>query len=143
MLVDIGDVVRRTGLAASTLRYYEAQGLIAAAGRHGLRRQYQPQVLQQLALITLGRTAGFSLAEIRQMLGDGGSLVVDRQALERKADELGRSIRRMTALREGLRHVAQCPAPQHLECPKFQQILRLHTASQRHRAEEGGASAHP
>lgn len=135
MWIDIAEVVRRTGLAASTLRYYEAQGLIAAAGRHGLRRQYQPQVLQQLALITLGRTAGFSLAEIRQMLGDGGSLEVDRKALQRKADALERSIRRMTALRDGLRHVAQCPAPQHLECPKFQQILRVHMASQRSQAE--------
>lgn len=48
----------------------------------------------------------------------------------RKADALDRSIRRMTALREGLRHVAQCPAPQHLECPKFQQVLRVHMASQ-------------
>jgi DNA-binding transcriptional MerR regulator len=136
MWIDIAEVVRRTGLAASTLRYYEAQGLIAAAGRHGLRRQYQPQVLQQLALITLGRTAGFSLAEIRRMLGDGGSLEVDRKALQRKADELDRSIRLMTALREGLRHVAQCPAPQHLECPKFQQILRLHMAGQRNQKEE-------
>lgn len=135
MWIDIAEVVRRTGLAASTLRYYEAQGLIVAAGRHGLRRQYQPQVLQQLALITLGRTAGFSLAEMRQMLGDGGSLEVDRKALQRKADELDRSIRRMTALRDGLRHVAQCPAPQHLECPKFQQILRVHMASQRSQAE--------
>ena len=59
MWIDIADVARRSGLTASTLRYYEAQGLIAAAGRHGLRRQYQPEVLQQLALITLGRTAGF------------------------------------------------------------------------------------
>ena len=48
MLIDISDVVRRSGLAASTLRYYEAQGLISAAGRHGLRRQYQPQVGLQI-----------------------------------------------------------------------------------------------
>ena len=57
-----------SGLAASTLRYYEAQGLISAAGRDGLRRQNQPQARQQLALITLGRIAGFSLAEIGRML---------------------------------------------------------------------------
>lgn len=137
MWIDIADVVRRSGLTASTLRYYEAQGLIAAAGRHGLRRQYQPEVLQQLALITLGRTAGFSLAEIRQMLGEGGSLDVDRQALERKADALDRSILRMTALRDGLRHVAQCPAPQHLECPKFQKILRVHMAAQQRKPPSG------
>lgn len=137
MWIDIADVARRSGLTASTLRYYEAQGLIAAAGRHGLRRQYQPEVLQQLALITLGRTAGFSLAEIRQMLGEGGSLNVDRQALERKVESLDRSILRMTALRDGLRHVAQCPAPQHLECPKFQKILRVHMAAQQRKPPAG------
>ena len=137
MWIDIADVVRRSGLTASTLRYYEAQGLIAAAGRHGLRRQYQPEVLQQLALITLGRTAGFSLAEIRLMLGEGGSLNVDRKALERKADALDRSILRMMALRDGLRHVAQCPAPQHLECPKFRQILRVHMAAQQRKPPPG------
>ena len=92
---------------------------------------------QQLALITLGRTAGFSLAEIRQMLGEGGSLDVDRKALERKADALDRSILRMTALRDGLRHVAQCPAPQHLECPKFQKILRVHMAAQQRKSPSG------
>lgn len=137
MWIDIADVARRSGLTASTLRYYEALGLIAAAGRHGLRRQYQPEVLQQLALITLGRTAGFSLAEIRQMLGEGGSLNVDRQALERKAEELDRSILRMAALRDGLRHVAQCPAPQHLECPQFQKILRVHMAAQQRKPPPG------
>ena len=137
MGIDIADVARRSGLTTSTLRYYEAQGLIAAAGRHGLRRQYQPEVLQQLALITLGRTAGFSLVEIRQMLGEGGRLDVDRQALERKAESLDRSILRMTALRDGLRHVAQCPAPQHLECPKFQKILRVHMAAQQRNSPSG------
>lgn len=124
MLIDIGEVARRSGLTTAALRYYEAQGLISSCARHGLRRQYQPQVLQQLALIALGRTAGFSLAEIRQMFGDDGALEVDRQALASKADELDRSIRRLTTLREGLRHAAQCPAPRHMDCPKFQRILR-------------------
>lgn len=124
MLIDIGEVARRSGLTTATLRYYEAQGLISSCARHGLRRQYQSQVLQQLAMIALGRTAGFSLAEIRQMFGDDGALEVDRQALASKADELDRSIRRLTMLREGLRHAAQCPAPRHMDCPKFQRILR-------------------
>ena len=124
MLIDIGEVARRSGLTTAALRYYEAQGLISSCARHGLRRQYQPQVLQQLAMIALGRTAGFSLAEIRQMFGDDGTLEVDRQALASKADELDRSIRRLTTLREGLRHAAQCPAPRHMDCPKFQRILR-------------------
>ena len=58
--LDIADVVQRAGVPASTLRFYEEKGLIAASGRRGLRRQYDPAVLDRLALIALGRTAGFS-----------------------------------------------------------------------------------
>ena len=125
MLLDIAEVARQSGLPPSTLRFYEREGLIASVARHGLRRQYQPQVLQQLALITVGRTAGFSLAEIQPMLGSDGTVQIDRQALLRKSQDLDHSIRQLLALRDGLRHVAQCPASSHLECPKFQQILRV------------------
>ena len=70
--LDIAEVSRRAGLPASTLRYYEERGLIASVGRAGLRRQFDPGVLQRLALIALGRTAGFSLDEIVLMLAPDG-----------------------------------------------------------------------
>jgi DNA-binding transcriptional MerR regulator len=53
-MLDIGEVVRRTGVPASTLRFYEEKGLLAASGRHGLRRQYDEGVLDRLALIAVG-----------------------------------------------------------------------------------------
>ena len=53
----------------------------------------------------------------------------DRQ-LAARADGLDRTIRRLAAVRDGLRHAASCPAPSHLECPKFQRLLRAATASQ-------------
>lgn len=68
MTLDIGEVVARAGVPPSTLRYYEEKGLIAATGRRGLRRQYDASVLQTLALIALGRAAGFSLDDIAGML---------------------------------------------------------------------------
>ena len=52
--LDIGEVVKRSGVPASTLRYYEQLGLLQALGRRGLRRQYDEQVLERLALIGLG-----------------------------------------------------------------------------------------
>ena len=58
--MDIAEVARRSGLPASTLRYYEEKGLIASTGRQGLRRTFAPGVLDQLALVALGRAAGFS-----------------------------------------------------------------------------------
>ncbi|MBL8246738.1 MAG: MerR family transcriptional regulator, partial [Rhodanobacteraceae bacterium] len=65
--MDIAEVARRAGVPASTLRYYEERGLIASTGRHGLRRLFHPGVLQRLALIALGRSAGFTLDEIGRM----------------------------------------------------------------------------
>ncbi|KVZ54049.1 MerR family transcriptional regulator [Burkholderia ubonensis] len=123
--LDIADVARHAGLPASTLRYYEEKGLIAPNGRRGLRRQYDQAVLQRLALIALGREAGFSLDEIGAMFGAGGEPDIDRAKLDAKADELDRTIRRLSAVRDGLRHAAACPAPSHLQCPSFQKLLRI------------------
>jgi len=123
--LDIGDVARHSGLPASTLRYYEEKGLIASTGRRGLRRQYDREVLQRVALIALGREAGFSLDEIRAMFGADGVPAIDRAKLAAKADELDHTIRRLSAVRDGLRHAAVCPAPNHLACPTFQKLLRV------------------
>ncbi|AOK61684.1 MerR family transcriptional regulator [Burkholderia ubonensis] len=123
--LDIADVARHAGLPASTLRYYEEKGLITSNGRRGLRRQYDQAVLQRLALIALGREAGFSLDEIGAMFGAGGEPEIDRAKLDAKADELDRTIRRLSAVRDGLRHAAACPAPSHLQCPSFQKLLRI------------------
>ena len=122
--LDISEVAHRAGVPASTLRFYEEKGLIAPTGRRGLRRQYDPGVLERLALIALGRTAGFSLDEIARMIAPDGQPRIDRQMLTDKADELDRTIRKLSAMRDGLRHAAVCPAPSHMECPTFRRLLR-------------------
>lgn len=129
--MDISEVARRSGLPASTLRHYEAKRLIRSVGRSGLRRVFAPGILQRLALIALGRSAGFSLDEIARMFSEDGRVRIDRALLAEKAGELDATIRRLTALREGLRHAAACPAPSHLECPTFQRLLGLAAARQR------------
>lgn len=109
--MDIAEVARRSGIPASTLRFYEEKGLIASVGRQGLRRRFAPGVLDQLALIALGRASGFSLDEIRTMFTPTGKPSIDRGLLVAKADELDARVRRLKALSEGLRHAAVCPAP--------------------------------
>lgn len=123
-VLDIGQVVARSGVAASALRFYEQRGLIAPVGRNGLRRMFDASVLDRLALIALGRAAGFSLDEIAGMLPLQGQPQIDRTLLTAKADELDRMIRRLSTMRDGLRHTAACKAPSHMECPTFQRILR-------------------
>ncbi|GAB2690908.1 helix-turn-helix domain-containing protein [Kitasatospora kifunensis] len=122
--LDIAEVAQRAGVRASTLRFYEEKGLIASVGRRGLRRQFDPGVLERLALITLGRAAGFSLDEIARMFAPDGQLRIDRQLLTTKAEELDRTIHRLGVLRDVLRHAAACPAPSHLDCPTFRHILQ-------------------
>ncbi|MFP2903866.1 helix-turn-helix domain-containing protein [Pyxidicoccus sp. 3LFB2] len=122
--LDITEVARRSGVPASTLRFYEEKGLIASIGRRGLRRLFEPGVLERLALIALGRAAGFSLAEIALMFSPDGQPRIDRQLLAAKADELDRTLQRLSAMRDGLRHAAACPAPSHMECPTFRRLLR-------------------
>ncbi|MCA6119768.1 helix-turn-helix domain-containing protein [Bradyrhizobium sp. WSM 1738] len=124
MTMDIVEVARRSGVPASTLRFYEEKGLIRSIGRRGLRRVFDVPVLERLALIALGRVAGFSLDEIARMFAPDGRPRIDRRMLRARADELDRTIRRLNALRDGLRHAAACPAPSHMECPTFRRILR-------------------
>ncbi|MDQ2642366.1 MAG: helix-turn-helix domain-containing protein [Myxococcota bacterium] len=142
--LDITEVARRSGLPASTLRFYEEKGLITSTGRRGLRRLFAPNVVERLALIALGRAAGFSLDEIRNMFRADGGPRIDRALLSAKAEEVDRTIRRLSALRDSLRHAAACPARTHLECPKFQRYLRAasHGALGR-RAAEASVKAAP
>ena len=122
--LDIAEVAQRSGVPASTLRFYEEKGLIASTGRRGLRRLFDPRVLERLALIALGRAAGFSLDEIALMFSPDGRPRIDRQMLGAKAEELDQTIRKLSAIRDGLRHAAACRAPSHMECPTFQRLLR-------------------
>jgi DNA-binding transcriptional MerR regulator len=122
--LDIGEVAQRAGVPASTLRFYEEKGLIASVGRQGLRRLFAPGVLERLALIALGRASGFSLDEIARMFAADGQPRIDRQMLAAKAEELDRTIHKLSAMRDGLRHAAACRAPSHMECPTFRRILQ-------------------
>jgi DNA-binding transcriptional MerR regulator len=121
--MDIAEVAKRTGVPASTLRFYEEKGLIRSIGRQGLRRVFETSVLERLALIALGRAAGFSLDEIDKMFAPAGKTNIDRSALKAKAAELEQTIRHLSAMRDGLLHAAKCPAPSHLECPTFRRLL--------------------
>ena len=64
--LDITEVARRSGVPASTLRFYEEKKLISSIGRRGLRRLFDPRVVERLAFIALGRASGFSLNSPRR-----------------------------------------------------------------------------
>lgn len=122
--LDISELAKRTGIPASTLRFYEEKGLIASVGRRGLRRVFGPEAQGRLALVALGRSAGFSLEEMARMFAAKGKPRIDRKLLSAKAGELEGTIRRLVAMRRGLLHAAACPAPSHMECPTFRRMMK-------------------
>jgi DNA-binding transcriptional MerR regulator len=126
--MDISEVARRSGIAASALRYYERRGLIASVGPAGTRRRFALGVLDQLALIALGQAGGLSLDEIQSMLSPHGRPNIDRQLLATKAEEIDAQVRQLRAMSRGLRHAAACPHPSHAQCPTFQKLLKAAAA---------------
>lgn len=139
--MDISEVAKRSGVAASALRYYEKVGLIASIGPQGARRQFAPTVLDQLALIALGQAAGLSLDEVHAMLSPGGTVNIDRQLLATKAEDIDATIKQLRAVSRGLRHAAACPAPSHAECPTFQKLLKSAASGALDRQRVGRAVA--
>ena len=118
-ILPIGEVARRTGLAASALRYYEGE-LLPPAARSGGKRVYDESILGRLALIRLAQSAGFSIAEIRTLLSGFSKRTPPSARWERlavaKRAELDEQIRRARAMRQVLDSVLQCECPTLDDC---------------------------
>ncbi len=136
-MLDTSQVAKLSGLPASTLRYYEEKGLIQSVGRKGITRLFEPNIIEQLEFIALARIARFSLEDIAAMFSKNGSYQIDRSLLKEKAQTLTDEIKRMTAVRDSLTHVSECQAPSHIECPKFQKLLRLAGKAQSKAKQKG------
>jgi MerR family transcriptional regulator, redox-sensitive transcriptional activator SoxR len=68
-LLTIGEVSRRSGVAASALRYYEERGLISSERAGSGHRRYQRPVLRRVAFIVFAQRIGLTLEEIGAELG--------------------------------------------------------------------------
>lgn len=121
-LLDIGEVVERTGVPVSTLHVWEKHGLIEPAGRSGLRRQFEPMVVTQIALIVVGQRSGFTLAEMGELLTPKAA-AHRRSAYEEKLVELRARRAELDTAIESLEHAIVCPQPDALACPDFLRIL--------------------
>jgi MerR family transcriptional regulator, redox-sensitive transcriptional activator SoxR len=107
-LPSISEVAEATGLQSSALRYYEREGLITPASRVNGRRHYDPSVLQRLAAIALLQEAGFTIAEVAQLLGSGTSQQEWREMAQQKLDEIDAHLARVAAARELLISALGC-----------------------------------
>src|ERR1700742_4955529 len=108
----IGDVARRAGVAATTLRYYEQIGLVLPPGRRGGQRRYDEAVLARLEVIGLCKTAGFTLEEIQLLFADDApGRPASRALAEAKLVEIDARIAELQRAREIIEWGMQCSCP--------------------------------
>ncbi len=112
MNLSIGDVAGRSGVAATTLRFYEQQGLLSAPDRVGGRRRYDDTVLSRLEVIGLCKAAGFSLEEIRLLLTDDApGRVASRSLAEAKLTDIDDQMATLVRAKEIIEWAMNCPCP--------------------------------
>jgi MerR family redox-sensitive transcriptional activator SoxR len=124
----IGEVATRTGMSASRIRYYEARGLLSEPERSAGRRRYSDDVLRRLAIIDAAQRVGFTLAEIRDLLGARDEPAHERlrQLALLKLPELDDLIARATSVRRALRICSRCDCESIDVCRMFdERILPL------------------
>ncbi len=118
----VGEVARRSGVAVSTIHFYEAKGLIASLRSSGNQRRYPRGVLRRVAVIKVAQRTGIPLAEIKAALA---TLPADRplgqadwaRLSARWRDDLDTRIRTLTALRDQLGDCIGCGCLSMADCP--------------------------
>ena len=121
-MMSIGEVAARAGVAASALRYYEREGLIPTADRRGGKRVYGADILDRLALISVAKAAGFTVAEIKTLLSGFARRTPPgqrwRKLAQRKLGELETRIAEVERMKRVLEAVTRCECPTLEECSR-------------------------
>lgn len=118
--LDIGEVITRSGVPASTLHVWERHGLLQPVGRDGLRRQYDASALDTIAVIVVAQRSGFTLAEIADLLTPD-AFAEGKDRLVEKLDELRHRRTELDRAISGLEHALACPEPSPLDCAEFKE----------------------
>jgi DNA-binding transcriptional MerR regulator len=130
----IGDVAERAGMSASRIRYYERRGLLPEPERAAGKRRYTEDVFRRLAIIDAAQRVGFTLEEIRDLLGSREEPAHERlrQLAVLKLPELDDLIARATSVRRVLKICSKCNCESIDVCRMFDDgvlPLREHTAA--------------
>ena len=121
-ILSVGEVARRSGVAVSTLHFYEAKGLIAAERSGGNQRRFHRRVLRRVAVIKVAQRTGIPLARIKAALDaipiDGPFTGEDWRRLSAEwRDDLDQRIAQLTALRDQLGNCIGCGCLAMHDCP--------------------------
>jgi MerR family transcriptional regulator, copper efflux regulator len=123
-LFPIGEVARRFGIRASTIRYYEERGLLAPASRHSGRRWYGQPELRRLAIIRYWQGLGLmGLDDIGEILAGPEPSGRWGELMDAHLRTLRSKIERMEAAREFLEHVASHHDEAPDGCPHYETLI--------------------
>jgi DNA-binding transcriptional MerR regulator len=130
----IGEVAERAGMSASRIRYYETRGLLPEPERAAGKRRYGDEVFRRLAIIDAAQRVGFTLEEIRDLLGSRDELAHERlrELALLKLPELDALIDRATSVRRVLKICSRCSCESIDVCRMFDERvlpLREHSAA--------------
>ncbi|WP_212630790.1 redox-sensitive transcriptional activator SoxR [Pseudomonas sp. KB-10] len=120
--LSVGQVAERSGVAVSTLHFYEAKGLIQSQRNAGNQRRYRRDVLRRVAIIKVAQRLGIPLADIGAALAtlpcDHIPTAADWQQLsEQWQRDLDARIEQMTRLRDQLTGCIGCGCLSMQNCP--------------------------
>lgn len=130
--LSIGDLSRATGVKPTTIRWYEAEGLLPEPGRTaGGQRAYGDSHLQRLGFIRHARELGFAMPAVRALLDLSARPDQDcgeaHAAAMAQLEAIDAKMRRLTALRAELARVAEaCQGGRVAEC-RIIETLADHT----------------
>ncbi|NNE98677.1 MAG: heavy metal-responsive transcriptional regulator [Pyrinomonadaceae bacterium] len=131
--LQIGEVSMRADVSVDTVRYYEKRKLIHSVSRtSGGFRLFKSHTVEQIRFIKQAQELGFSLDEIRDLLGSGSAEECQkvRDLLGQKISEVNEQIRKMKAFKKTLsHHLTACDNEleqngQNANCPAFFEIKR-------------------
>ncbi len=116
----IGQLAKVSGRRPSAIRYYEVMGLLGDVERVGGRRNFPESAVETMRVIDVAQGAGFSLAEIRELLAQGSraSSTLARLATT-KAGEVAADIAGLQARHRWLRLASGCECDELTECRLF------------------------
>lgn len=118
----IGQVAEKVGIAASAIRYYEAEGLIPKPARRSGQRVYDRGVVDRLALIEVAKAAGFTIGQIKKLLSGFSRKTPPgerwRALAEAKLVELDERIAEAERMKKVLRKVTSCACPTIEDCSR-------------------------
>ena len=119
-VLTIGQLSTASGVPTSTIRFWERRGLIRPAGRAGGQRRYTAEALSQVGMLRLCQDAGFTLAEIQELVT---KQITDnhrwRELVEAKMVSVNETLAKLNKAHDLLTHALECEHEDIRNCPKF------------------------